>query len=486
MLEILGHRKRLCDGSSRRDFLQAGVLGLGGLSLAEALRAEAAPLPAAAGRGFGRARRCILLYLYGAASQHETFDPKPEAPEDVRGPFRPIETSLAGVRICEHLPRLARRAHQVTLVRSLTHPFPIHCAAYALTGNPQCDIPMELNPRDGRHWPYVGSVVDYLSGSSAAAAGVPGNVCLPWRISSRSMPHKRAGTFGGFLGSGYDPVFTEFIGDSPRGDPYRGITEQGYFQFTPAAEPQPAITLDRLHKRKGLLEQLEDRRRLADQAGDRAAAEFSSFDRARQMALSLVTSDRMREALDLTREPRALREKYGWTLFGQGTLAARRLVERGVRFATVVWDEYRQSCISGWDTHVLARERLTGELLPGLDMALSALLDDLRDRGMLEDTLVLCLTEHGRTPQLNSAAGRDHWSDVYCGLLAGGGVKAGQVVGSSDAHAAYVDTHPVSPKDLLATTYHLLGIPPHTEIMDRLQRPLPLVPGGNVEEALLA
>src|SRR5688500_12403256 len=204
------------------------------------------------------------------------------------------------------------------------------------------------------------------------------------------------------------------------------------------------------------------------------------------MALSLVTSEKMRKALDLSKEPLALREKYGMTLFGQGTLAARRLVERGVKFATVVWDEYKQSCISGWDTHVLAKERLTGELLPGLDMALSGLLEDLSQRGMLDETLVLIITEHGRPPKMNAAGGRDHWSDVYSCALAGGGAKGGTVVGESDEEAGQPLEHPVSPKDLLATAYHLLGIDPRTEIMDRLQRPLPLVPDAKVDEAMIA
>ncbi len=480
MLRVLGSNKQLCKGPSRRDFLTAGALGMGGVSLADLTSAPAS----AAGRlpGFGKAKNCILLFLYGAASQLETFDLKPDAPTDTRGPFNPIGTSVDGVRICEHLPRLARQMHRVTLIRSMSHPHPIHCAAYALTGNPQCDIPMELNPRDQRHWPYIGSVVQYLDDRSGTAArDIPRNVCLPWRISSRSAPHKRAGTYGGFLGSGYDPVFTEWIGSIPKGDPYRAVTEDGFFQFTPNTEVQRDLTLDRLRRRKSLLDQFDSARRGLD-----GAESLESFDRVRQNALSLVTSDRMREALDLSREPKALREKYGMTLFGQGTLAARRMVERGVRFATVVWDEFNQSCISGWDTHVNAVPRLTGELLPGLDMALSGLLEDLSDRGLLAETLVLVITEHGRPPKLNAAGGRDHWSDVYSCLVAGGGTKAGAVVGASDQEAGQPAEHPVSPKDLLATAYHLLGIHPEMEILDRLQRPLPLVPDGKVDLALLA
>lgn len=480
MLSVLGSEKRMCDGVSRRDFLQAGSLGLGGLSLAQALPVQAAAR--GGGRRFGQAKQCIVLFLYGAASQLETFDLKPDAPTDTRGPFNPIETSVPGIRICEHLPKVARQMHRMTVIRSMTHPHPIHCAAYALTGNPQCDIPMELNPRDQRHWPYIGSVVEFLDQHSGRARkDIPGNVCMPWRISSRSMPHKRAGTFGGFLGSAYDPVFTEFLGEWPKGDPYRGVTPESQFQFTPNTAPQPQITLDRLSRRRTLLEQFDDQRRQLE-----GSELLSGYDRVQQSALSLVTSEKMRDALDLSREPQNLRERYGMTLFGQGTLAARRMVERGVRFATVVWDEFNQSCISGWDTHVKAVERLTGELLPGFDAALSALLEDLAQRGMLEETLVLVITEHGRPPKINGAGGRDHWSDVYSCAAAGGGIKAGAVVGASDHEAGQPAEHPVSPKDLLATAYHLLGISPDTEILDRLQRPLPLVPDGKVDEALIA
>lgn len=466
---------------SRRTMVQAGAVGLLGLGMnhVSALRAEAAT----AGGPAPKARSVIYIFLSGGLGQLDSFDMKPDAPDEIRGEFRPIETNTSGIRICEHLPRLAKQMHHATIIRSMTHPFPIHCAAYALTGNPQCDIPMELNPRDQRHWPYIGSVVDFLDqrqSSPGRKREVPTNVCLPWRISSRSRPHKRAGTYGGFLGPGYDPVFSEFIGDSPKGDPYRDITEAGYFQFSPTTEPQPEITLDRLRRRRSLLEQFDDERRRLDDDETQ-----TSYHRVQQTALSLVTSDTMREALDLSKEPRALREKYGMTLFGQGTLSARRLVERGVKFTTVVWDEFNQSCISGWDTHVRAKERLTGELLPGLDMALSALLEDLSQRGMLDETLVLVLTEHGRPPKLNAAGGRDHWSDVYNCMVAGGGTKGGVVVGASDAEGGQPVEHPVSPKDVLATAYHLLGISPQTEILDRLQRPLPLVPDGKVDVELI-
>src|SRR5262245_12687236 len=258
MLRVLGSGKRLCDGVTRREMLRAGGLSLFGLPLAGLLRLQeaqaAAPAPSSA--SFGKAKACILLYLYGAPSQLETFDLKPDAPADVRGQFNPIATSVPGVHICEHLPRTARLMHQTALIRSLSHPYNIHSAAYALTGVPKTDIPMELNPRDGRHWPFFGSVLDYLCRGKARRE-VPANVGLPWRFSSRAGQFRRAGPFGGFLGAGYDPVWAEFHGEAPNGDPYRAVTTDGSFRFGP---PGPVVDLDRLDRRRSLLEQLEQKR----------------------------------------------------------------------------------------------------------------------------------------------------------------------------------------------------------------------------------
>src|SRR5262245_12897014 len=232
VLRILGSRKRLCDGLTRRDLLRAGGLALFGLTLPElfALR-EAQASPAAPTGSFGQAKRCILLYLYGAPSQLETFALKPDAPSDVRSQFQPIPSRVPGVQICEHLPRTAQVMDRCTLMRSMTHPYNIHSAAYTLTGIPTTDIPMELNPRDARHWPFFGSVLDWLHGKSSGPARreLPFSVGLPWKFSSRSEPFRRGGPFGGFLGSGFDPVWAEFSGDAPRGDPYRAVTPQGRF-----------------------------------------------------------------------------------------------------------------------------------------------------------------------------------------------------------------------------------------------------------------
>jgi hypothetical protein len=479
MLHVVGSAKRLCDGISRREVLRAGGLGLFGLSMADLAAADKVPRTVRVADNFGKAKACILLYLYGAPSQLETFDLKPNASDQVRGEFKPISTTVPGVQICEHLPRTAQVMHRTTLIRSLTHPYNIHSSAYALTGIPTTDIPMELNPRDSRHWPFFGSVLDYLqtrgrpAHDGTAAPFAPANVALPWRFSSRSEPFRRGGPYGGFLGSAYDPVWAEFAGAAPDGDPYSRITPQGRFEFNP---PDGApIILDRLDQRRDLLQQLEHRQRGLDRAATRG------FARQHEMAFNMLRSPGMRRALDLDREPRSVRDRYGMSLFGQSALTARRLVEAGVRLVTVFWDEF-QEANSAWDTHIHQYDRLKKVLLPGFDHAYSALLGDLDARGLLDETLVVCFSEHGRTPTLNNApgGGREHWSWAYCGLLAGAGIRQGQVLGSTDAVAGYPRDRPVSPKDVLHTIYHLMGIDPHTELQDRLGRPVPLVAGGEV------
>jgi hypothetical protein len=480
VLRILGSHTRLCDGLTRREALRAGGLGFLGLALPELLRlqepARASTAPTTA--GFGRAKSCLLLYLYGAPSQLETFDLKPDAPADVKSQFAPIATALPGVRICEHLPRIARLLDRATLIRSMTSPYNIHNVAYALSGTPTTDIPMELNPRDARHWPCFGSVLDYLAARSGKTrSDIPLQMALPWKFSSRSEPFRRGGPYGGFLGSGYDPVWAEFHGSTSLADPYRGIDPEVRFQVTPPGAV--SLTLDRLDRRRSLLEQMERARRLLpDPAG---------FDRHQGMALDLVTSSKMVRALDISREPRGLRERYGMTLFGQATLAARRLIENGVRLATVFWDEFKDAN-TAWDTHVQQETRLKDELLPGLDAAWSALIGDLEARGLLDSTLVIVMSEHGRTPKLNKSpgGGREHWGGAFCTLLAGGGIRKGQVVGATDRIAGFPREQPVSPKDLLATIYHLLGVDPQLHLADREGRPVALVPDGKVLSGVIA
>ncbi len=501
MLRILGSAKTLCDSITRREMLRAGGLGLFSLGLADlgALREiQAASSASGTPATFGRAKRILLLYLYGAAAQHETFDPKPEAPAEIRGEFRPIETAVGGLQICEHLPKIARVADRLSIIRSMSHPYNIHSAAYTLTGVEKVDIPMELGPYDQRHWPFFGSVLDYLAlrkNPRAPVPDVPRNVGLPFQFSARCPEFKRGGPYGGFLGRALNPVWTEFEGEATRvidrwrGDrdvpvrePYLGIGPDGRFTVSNAARLSPDITLDRLNKRHDLVSQFDEGRRALDQS-----AATRNLDRFQQMAYSLITSRKLRDALDVSKEPVTLRERYGMTLFGQATLAGRRLLEAGATLVSVFWDEI-QTANSAWDTHFSHYERLKDELLPGLDSALATLILDLESRGMLDDTLVMVLTEHGRTPKISHTvrgAGREHWSEVYCGLLAGGGIARGTVVGSSDRNGAFVKDRPVSPKDVLCTMYHLMGIDHRTLIPDRLGRPLPLVAEGEVVEQLL-
>ena len=496
MLRILGSAKTLCDSLTRRDLLRVGGAGLLSLGLGSAMPRGAA---SEIGGSFGRAKRIILLYLYGAAAQHETFDPKPDAPAEIRGDFKPIATKVPGLSICEHLPKLADISDRLTVIRSMTHPYNIHSAAYTLTGIDQVDIPMETNSRDSRHWPCFGSVLDYLAerrNPTAPPPEIPRNLGLPFRFSSRLGGNGRGGPYGGFLGRAYDPVWTEFQGqathDFPRWqgnvdkvvrDPYGGITPESRFVVSQAAQLGEQMTLDRLSQRRSLLDQLTDEQRRLNRAVD-----SGGLDRHREMAFALMTSEKIRNALDVDREPLATRERYGMSLFGQATLAGRRLLEAGAPVVSVFWDEFN-SVNSSWDTHFDHYDRLKKELLPGLDSALSSLVLDLEQRGMLDDTLVMCLTEHGRTPKLSLTArgvGREHWSETYCNVLAGGGIARGRVIGASDSQGAFVKDQPISPKDILATMYHLVGVDHEQTIPDRLGRPLPLVAKGEVIRAALA
>ncbi len=497
MLRVLGSPKRLCNGVTRREMLQAGGLSLFGLGLSDFFKLqEAQASEGPTSRSFGKAKACILLYLYGSPSQLELADMKPDAPLEIRGDFKSIRSSLPGLDVCELLPHTSRVMDKVTVVRSVTHPYPIHGVAYAVTGVPQIDIPMELNPRDSRHWPFIGSVVDYVLQSRGRRGEVPNNIAMPFPFSSRREGEvPRAGPYAAFLGNAYNPVWTEFRGKGSRKwaktlrdmkvemlEPYMGITPDSRFELAQASKLDSALTLDRLKKRRSLLEQFDQARE-----GWEGSPAADSLDHHRDMAYRLIGSTKIRNALDLGQEPRRVRDAYGMTLFGQASLAARRLVEAGTKFVTVTWDEYGLAG-SGWDTHWEHYPRMKHELMPGFDRAFSGLIQDLDSRGMLDDTLVLVLSEHGRTPRVKSTrgGGRDHWSKAYTCMFAGGGIARGKVVGRTDKHGATVAERPVSPKDLLATTYHLLGIDPETIIRDRTNRPLPLVQHASVVEELLA
>lgn len=495
MLQVLGSAKRFCDRISRRDLLRVGGLGLSGLGLADLYRhASAAEVPSNA--SFGKAKSVILLHLYGSPSQLEWADMKPDAPVEVRGELQGIPSSLPGVQVCELLPNMAKVMDRTTVIRSMTHPHPIHGVAYAWTGVPVIDVAMELRPRDPKHWPFFASVIDYLHDRQTGGSPmtVPTNVALPFQFSSRRVGEvPRAGPYAAFLGAQYNPVWTDFIGTATKGikktlgemtyddnDPYVGTSEDSHF-FVPATTAlRPGMTLDNLNRRRNLLEQFDTARAsLARCAGAR------QLDRYQEMAAALLSSNELRTALDLRREPASTRSTYGHTLFGQACLAARRLVEAGSRVVTVFWDEFGLAG-SGWDTHWNHYQRMKQELCPGFDQAWYGLITDLDQRGLLDETLVVCGSEHGRTPRLNKAvgAGRDHWSRVYTSMLAGGGTARGKIVGASDKIGGDVADRPVSPKDLLATMYHLLGIDHRLKVSDQQGQMLPLVDGEVIDDVL--
>ncbi|MBL9091210.1 MAG: DUF1501 domain-containing protein [Planctomycetaceae bacterium] len=504
MLRVLGSTRTVCDGLSRRELLRVGGLGLAGASLPQILnwQAQSAASDVARPRSFGKAKGVILIHLYGSPSQLETVDPKPDAPVEIRGEFGCIPSSLPGCNVCELFPNLAKVMDRTTVLRSMTHPYPLHGVAFATTGVPVIDVAMELSPRDPKHWPYFGSVVDYIetqrqqaqAGRDQAVRSIPQNVALPFPFSTRRVGEvPRAGPYAAFLGSEYNPVWTDFVGTATKShiktlrdmtftdnDPYIDCSDDTHFVVPSATSLQGDMTLDRLDTRRTLVQQLEQQRRhlAATEAG-------LSMDRYRSMTYAMLQSDSLRDALDVRKEPHESLDLYGSTLFGRSLVAARRLIEAGTKVVSVFWDEYGLAG-TAWDTHHDHFARMKNELCPGLDRGWYGLITDLDRRGMLDDVLVVCTSEHGRTPSINKAkgGGRDHWARVYSTMMAGGGVKRGSVVGASDKHGGDVARDPISPKDMLATMYHLLGIDPHTWIQDALGRPLPLVDGKVLSDVL--
>jgi hypothetical protein len=476
MLRILGSPRRACDGITRRDLLVAG--GLGALNVGSLLAAPAKPVR--------RAKSVICLFLFGGISSLDTFDLKPDAPAEIRGEFTPIATSVPGLHISNYLPQLAQRMHRVALVRSVTSTESNHDYCTTLTGHPgriSLLVPSEAD------WPFFMSALEYLherGGRLSRRTGLPANFCLPNRINVlQGTP--QAGPYGGFLGRRYDPVCTRLDSGGKPLNRSSSVDPRTLDFALPGTQLGPELTLDHFDRRRSLLDQLDGQRRLLE-----GRAGVAHFQRGQTMALDLVTSPRTRRALDLSREPDTVRQRYGHNLFGQSVLVARRLVEAGVSLVTAVWDSTKNVELGAdishrsWDTHWDHYKACKGWLLPGFDQTASALLDDLRERGLLEETLIICLSEMGKTPRLNKDAGRDHWVASYCALFAGAGIQGGAVHGRSDRHAAFVAAEPVAPNDLLATVYHLLGYGPETLIYDRQRRAIPLHDDGRPVRAILA
>jgi hypothetical protein len=424
-----------------------------------------------------RARSIIFLFLFGGPSQLESFDLKPDAPSGIRGPFRPIASRTSGLLISEHLPRLAALSNRFCVVRTLTHPFNDHSTGghYVQTGHPW-HIPIgggfNATPRD---WPALGSVVEYLDRRHAGrrTQEMPGFFYLPNRLGhleTYSVRLDRPGQYAGWLGTAYNPLASNIQKRGPNDNPFfRPMTDEELDFRIPDMTLDRGLTLDTLDRRASLLEQLDTGRRRLEAAG-----RVRSLGQLHQRALRLLTSEQLRMALDIRRESPRLRDNYGRHLFGQSALMARRLVEAGARFVTVAWDT-----VDGysWDSHVHSND-VRQHLLPGLDQALSALLADLEDRGLLDETLVVCLGEMGRTPRITPNGGRNHWSMLFPALLAGGGIRGGTVYGRSDRDAAWPLERPVRPEDLAATIYHALGIDPHQAIIDPQGRPVALLEGA--------
>jgi hypothetical protein len=441
---------------NRRVFLRAGLFAPLGLGLADAIRlrsvAQAAP------QRVGAAKACILLYMTGGPAQHETFDPKPNAPEGIRGEFRPIATNVPGIQICEHLPRLAQQAQRYAILRSVFHDSATHGVGvhYNLTGQRHAPRPAGEPRVDRRDPPCVGAAVRQLRGDRN---GLPAAVQLPRPIGDQNTV-MWAGQHAGILGPRFDPFFV--LDETWRpGDPLPGF-----------AAPE-GVDAPRQSGRSDLLERLQSQRPATSEAE-------RDFERFQQLAYDAISSRQAWRAFSLDHEPVSLIERYGDNRFGRSCLVARRLIEAGVGFVTVPW-VFRQS-EQNFDTHTRNFSKMRDMLLPPVDRAFSALLDDLAQRGLLDETLVAWTGEFGRTPRINRDAGRDHWGRVYSTVLAGGGVRGGQVVGRSDAQGGVPADNPVHVSDFVATIYHALGYGADSHVTDRFGRPHLIVQGKPVRE----
>jgi hypothetical protein len=406
----------------------------------------------------GRAKSCIIVYCWGGMSHHETWDPKPEAPREIRGEFQTIATATPGLHIGEHMPLLSQQTDKLAVIRSIHHDDSAHGRGmyWNLTGHkpPRVgNIPPERND-----WPSLPAMVSMFRD---APKGVPNSVRLPYPMVDNDT--LQAGEYGGWLGAKYDPIVIR----TPAGVPFGGVSRALGSQVLNLGE----VNTSRLVSKTKLRLALE---RTVSQPED-----FESFRHFRSLADDILLSSAVRNAYDLERENGSLRASYGNHIGGQSLLLARRLTEAGVPIVQVCCAAGDLNGAQGdmWDTHGDNFNRLRTKLLPVFDRGVSALLTDLQNRGTLDETLVAILTDFGRTPQVNRNAGRDHYPNVYSVVLAGGGIRGGQVYGSSDDRGAFPRTHPCGPPDLHATIFHCLGISPRAEIRDMLGRPFPVSDG---------
>ena len=454
--------------TGRREFLRAGSLPLLGLGLPQLLKARESTTTRK-----GKAKACIVLFMWGGPAQQDTWDMKPDSPVEYRGEFKPIATKVPGIQVCEHLPKLAMRMDKLAQIRSMTHNDVDHTSAthFMLTGR---DRPTRTAPIN-EDWPNYGAMLSYLG---------RGKGPLPPYVSMMPVVPNGAPRFvesshgqgAGWLGPRFNPMRID--ADASKSD-----YKVGEFDLS------LDIPASRMEDRRGLQKSIESQFLKLEtlQTTQTLGSHY-------QRAYDLLASPKAKQAFDLSKEPMALRERYGMNLHGQSVLQARRLIEAGVPLVTVFWPNDGITNVSVyWDTHQRNFIDLKERLCPVTDIAFSALLDDLEQRGMLDDTLILWTGEMGRTPRVGQSVvggagagkdGRDHWANCFTSVLAGGGIKGGVVHGSSDRYAAYPSLNPTKPADLAATVYHSLGIDPHHQIIDKFNRPVSLTEGEIISQLL--
>ncbi len=450
---------------SRRRVLQAGSISALGLGLGDLeLR-----LAAAQESGFSlpekRAKACIFLFMWGGPSQLDTFDMKPDAPAEVRGEFKPTSTKVPGIQICEHFTQLATLTDKLAIIRSLAHDDPAHLSSghATLTGQPAPVLKSDADPPSAKDSPHLGAIVSKLRPNRN---GLPSFISMPWKAYHPAAPGGEApGQHGGWLGSAYDGMLLSGDLNEPNWHP-QGLS-------LPAD-----IDVDRLDSRVELLQQLDAQR--AQLGRSTGVAAYGSH---QMRAMEMIGSGNVRSAFDLSQESDATRDRYGRNLHGQCVLMARRLVEHGVPLVSVNWHNDGKNF---WDTHGDNFNRLKNDLIPPSDRALAALLMDLEERGLLDETIVAWVGEFGRKPQITTSnAGREHWPFCYSGILAGGGIRPGMVYGSSDKHAAYPASDPVTPQDFATTILHAMGLPIETALLDRQDRPHRITSGRVLHDLLV-
>ncbi len=448
----------LSSSLNRRHLLKLGTLGLTGITLPRLWGADAANL----GRQTA-ADSCILLFLNGGPSHLDMWDMKPSAPDGIRGEFQPIATSLPGYQMSEHLPRLAQHAHRATVVRSMHHTVNnSHGAAVytALTGHDRGEAGGLAAPTDH---PHMGAVMAKIR---PTPPNVLSHVHLPYITQEGAGNPPQPGFFGGFLGRSYDPLF---VLKDPNAADFK----------VPELSLEVDVSTQRLAERRRLFEGLGAQ--LPHHLHRSAATEMTAL---QGRALDLLSTPAAQRAFRLNEESDADRERYGRNVYGQSVLLARRLIEAGTRLVTVSW---APNANATWDTHGSNFQSLKTTLLPQLDAACGSLITDLDQRGLLQRTIVAIFGDFGRTPRINANnGGRDHWNYCYSLMMVGGGFRAGQIYGSSDATGSFPATNPLTPADILCTMYQALGVSPLSEIRDQFNRPIRVVPGGEVVPDLLA